>query len=338
MMAVSHLEIANRLQPNDPRILNNLGMVREKVAQSDAVEDFRRALALDVRSATAAMNLARVLTSIARHSEAIRVLEEALNTVGDDTDVRILLASICAEANRTGEAVVHYEKAAAAEPHSTRSLVALGNLHRQIGQFEKAHAYYQRALEVDPQDLGALVGILKHLKSGVPEHEMERIAARANDTTLPPERRRQLHFALSQCREEAGEFDAAFEQMKEETCFVAWNWSRRADPTTPTRELLLPTARWKSSTSYFRRVADFGVPTTYRCSLSNARSGTTLCEQILASHSRIFGADELPDMGRIANGLQREFVKRTGRTDELGFVAQLTRMLSVRSQSNISIA
>jgi tetratricopeptide (TPR) repeat protein len=95
------------------------------------------------------------------------VLEETLNTVGDDTDARILLASICAQANRTGEAVVHYEKAGAAEPHSTRSLVALGNLHRQIGQFEKAHVYYQRALEVDPQDFGALVGILKHLKSGV---------------------------------------------------------------------------------------------------------------------------------------------------------------------------
>jgi Flp pilus assembly protein TadD len=56
-MAVSHLEVANRLRPNDPRILNNLGMVREQIAQSDAVEDFRRALALDLRSATAAMNL-----------------------------------------------------------------------------------------------------------------------------------------------------------------------------------------------------------------------------------------------------------------------------------------
>jgi tetratricopeptide (TPR) repeat protein len=326
-MAISHLEVANRLRPNDPRILNNLGMVREQIAQLDAVEDFRRALALDLRSATAAMNLARVLTSIARHSEAIRVLEEALNTVGDDTDVRILLASICAEANRTGEAVVHYEKAAAAEPHSTRSLVALGNLHRQIGQFEKAHVYYQRALEVDPQDFGALVGILKHLKSGVPEQEMERIAARANDTTLPPERRRQLHFALSQCREDASEFDAAFHHMKEGNLLRRLELEPKSGPYDPDKRTAFTNCTMEIfNASYFRRVADFGVASDLPVFIVGMpRSGTTLCEQILASHSRIFGADELPDMGRIANGLQREFVKRTGRTDELGFVAQLTK-------------
>jgi tetratricopeptide (TPR) repeat protein len=326
-MAVGHLVAADHLRPNDPCILNNLGMVREQIAQSGGAEDFRRALALDPRSATTAMNLARVLTSVARHGEAIGVLESTLSTVGNNADARMLLASICAEANRTEEAVAHYEKAAVAEPHATRSLVALGNLHRQIGQFEKAHAYYQKALKLDPQDCDALVGILKHLKADVPEQEMVRIAARANDTTLPMERRRQLHFVLAQCREEAGEFDAAFHHMKEANLLRRLELgpkSGRYDPDKRTASINCTMEIFDAA--YFRRVADFGVPSEIPVFIVGMpRSGTTLCEQILASHSRIFGADELPDIGRMANGLQREFVKQTGRTDELGFVAYLTK-------------
>jgi tetratricopeptide (TPR) repeat protein len=300
-MAIGHLEAADRLRPNDPRILNNLGMVREQIEQSDAIEDFRRALALDPQSATAAMNLARVLASVARHSEAIGVLEATLNTVGDDTD--------------------------AAEPHSARSLVALGNLHRQIGQFEKAHVYYQRALELDPQDCGALVGVLKHLKSGVPEQEMARIAARANDTALPLERRRQLHFALSQCREAAGEFDAAFQHMKEGNLLRRLELEPKSGRYDPGKKTAFINRTMEIfDASYFHRVTDFGVPSEIPVFIVGVpRSGTTLCEQILASHSRVFGADEIPDIGRIANGLQRDYVEQTGRMDELGFVGQLTK-------------
>jgi tetratricopeptide (TPR) repeat protein len=65
--ALLHLEAAHRLRPRDPEILNSLGTVREHSSPALAIEDFRRALALDPRSATAAVNLTRLLTSGARH-------------------------------------------------------------------------------------------------------------------------------------------------------------------------------------------------------------------------------------------------------------------------------
>jgi tetratricopeptide (TPR) repeat protein len=324
--AVGHLEAADRLRPNDPGILNNLGMVREQIAPSDALEDFRRALALDPRSATAAMNLARLLTSAARHGEAIGVLEATLSIIGEDANVRMLLASTCAEANRMGEATAHYEKAAAAEPQATRSLTALGNLHRQIGQFEKAHGYYQRALELDPENCDALAGILRHRKSSVPEQEIARIAARADDPTLPMERRRQLHFALAQCREAAGEFDAAFHHMKEGNLLRRLELEPKSGPYDPDKRTASVNRTMEVfDAGYFRRVADFGLASEIPVFIVGMpRSGTTLCEQILASHSRVFGADELPDIGRIAHGLQRQFAEPSGRAD-LSYVAYLTR-------------
>jgi tetratricopeptide (TPR) repeat protein len=326
-MAVGHLQVADRLRPNDPRILSNLGMVREQIAQSDALQDSGGALALDVRSAPAAIRLAGLLRSVARHGEAIAVLEATLSAIGDDADLHMLLASTCAEANRTEEAITHYEKAAAAEPRATRALIALGNLHRQAGQFERAHDCYQRALELDPENCDALVDLLRHLKSSVPEQEIARIATRANDPMLPTERRRQLHFALSQYREEAGEFDAAFHHMKEGNLLRRLELERKSRPYQPDNQTASVNRTMEVfDASYFRRVADFGLDSELPVFIVGMpRSGTTLCEQILASHSQVFGADELPDIALMARGLERQFAKQSGRAEDLAYVAHLTK-------------
>src|SRR5262245_5049958 len=135
VMAIGHLQVADRLRPNDPRILSNLGVVRAQIAEPDASEEVRPALAFNLQSAAAAMGLAKLLMSVALYREAIAVLESTLTVVGEDADLYMLLAASCAEANRTSEAVGHYESAAAAEPRATRALVALGNLHQSLGQF-----------------------------------------------------------------------------------------------------------------------------------------------------------------------------------------------------------
>jgi tetratricopeptide (TPR) repeat protein len=325
--ALLHLEAAHRLRPRDPEILNSLGTVREHSSPALAIEDFRRALALDPRSATAAVNLTRLLTSGARHSEAIELLEAALDTIGENADLRIRLASTCADANRAEKAIAHYERAAAAEPRATRALVALGHLYRRIGQFEKACGCYQQALDVDPENCDALVGIMRHLKSKVPEQEIARVAARAADPALPIEGRRQLHFTLSQCREAAGDFDAAFYHMTEGNRLRRLELEPKSGPYDPERRTAAISRTIEIfDAGYFQRIAGFGDASELPVFIVGMpRSGTTLCEQILASHSQIFGADELPDMGRIARSLQRQFSGQAGCVDKLGYAAHLTQ-------------
>jgi hypothetical protein len=191
----------------------------------------------------------------------------------------------------------------------------------------RRRSYYQSALALDADNCDALVGMLKHLKANVPEHEILRIAARANDPMLPIERRRQLHFALSQCREAAGEFDAAFHHMQEGNLLRRSELEPKVGPYNPARRTASVNRTMEVfDVDYFRRVADFGLTSEIPVFIVGMpRSGTTLCEQILASHSQVFGADELPDIGRIASGLQRQFAKHAGRADELGYAAHLTK-------------
>ncbi len=325
--AVHQLEAADRLRPNDPEILNNLGIVRKRIAPSRAIEDFRRALALNPRFTGAAANLARLLTSLTQHGEAIEVLETTLNMIVDDADLRFLLASICVDANRLEDAIVHYERAAAAEPHSARSLIALGNLHRRTGQFEKAYGYYEKARELDLENCDALVGILKHLKSRVPEDELARIAERGDDPTLPIEQRRQLHFALSECREAAGDYDGAFHHMDKGNALRRMELEAQSGPYDPDREAArIDRIIEAFDADYFRRGASFGIASELPVFIVGMpRSGTTLCEQILASHPQVFGADELPDIGRIARGLKRKYTGQLEASNEAGYAAHLNR-------------
>jgi tetratricopeptide (TPR) repeat protein len=324
--AVEHLRAADRLRPNDSTILNNLGTVLKGVAPLDALQLLQRALALNPQSTEVALNLARHLCSLERQEEAMKVLRDTLALIGDNNKAHLLLASICADHNRTEEAIAHYERAVAVEPNSVPSLVKLGNMYRRVGQFEKAYGYYQRVQCVDPGNCDALVGILRHLKSRVPEEEIARIAEYAASSVMPQQQRRQIHFALSQCREAQGNYDAAFYHMDE------GNKLRRAeleaqggpfDPDLEVRRIDKIIAAFDAD--YFSRTAACGNTSALPVFVVGMpRSGTTLCEQILASHSRVFGADELPDITRIAAGLRGRFANHSGSAGDEAFAPYLT--------------
>ena len=325
--AIAHLEAADRLRPNDPEILNNLGLVRKRIDPLRAIEDFRRALGADPKFAVAAASLAALLISLGRHREAISALEAALEAKGDDIGLRMLLAAACAGADRTEDAIANYEKAAAADPRSAHPLVALGRLYRQMGRFERAYDCYREARERDPDDWDALLGILSHLKSRMPEDEVARIASRVDDQTLSSERRRQLHFAISRYREATGDYDDAFSHMREANALRRLELEARSGPYDPAGE----TARVDSTISafdadYFDRVSGWGADSELPVFIVGMpRSGTSLCEQILASHSQVFGAGELPDIGRIARAFQRQFGEENGSAIGSSYAGHMTR-------------
>jgi hypothetical protein len=78
--------------------------------------------------------------------------------------------------------------------------------------------------------------------------------------------------------------------------------------------------------SYFRRTTGFGVDSELPVFVVGMpRSGTTLCEQILASHSRVFGADELPDMARTVRELKDRYGDPSDTRDYAGYAERLSR-------------
>jgi tetratricopeptide (TPR) repeat protein len=324
--AIREFEEALRLRPNDPEIHNNIGIARAGVAPTEAIEDFQRALSLSPEHTGAKVNLAKLLASMSRHADAVEVLSSVLVDRPEDADTQLLLASSLAELNRPSDAVRHFEFAAAAMPRSVRPLLSLGNLYLRFGRFDDAYDCYLRVRGIDPQNCDALVGILKHRKSQTSDEEAERVARLAEDVSLPIPERRRLHFALSACREAQGDYDTAFLHMDCGNQLRRMELEPQSGPYDPAKQIARVDGIIETfNEDYFRRVAGFGVASELPVFVVGMpRSGTTLCEQILASHPTVYGADELPDMSRIERELMNRHSERGAGSDDAGYAVHLT--------------
>jgi tetratricopeptide (TPR) repeat protein len=324
--AIGHLEEALRLRPEDAEIHNNIGIVRRGTVPLQAIDDFRRALTLNRDHTDAKINLAKLLCSMRRHGDAIELLASAIEHKPGDADLRMLLASALAEMNRLEEAVHHFEAAAAALPQSARPLVALGNLYRRFGRFDDAYRCHLQARELDPRNCDALVGILKHLKARVSREELEGAARLAEYPALAPSQRRQLHFAVSASKEAMGDYDAAFLHMERGNELRRMELELQSGPYDFAKQAArIDRIIEAFNRDYFLRIAGYGSDSEIPVFVVGMpRSGTTLCEQILASHSKAFGADEHPDMSRIERELRDGYERQNGGGTDTDYAAHLT--------------
>lgn len=316
--AAAHLDEAQKLQPDNPEIHNARGITTMRDAASESIRHFERALELRPDYAEARINLAKSLYQELRHTEAAELLEQMARQRPVDLDVRMLLGSTYAELNEPDAAARHYHDAAEVTPGSPRPLVAMGHLMLRFGRFDEAYRAYQRARSADPLNCDAAAAMLTHLKSHISAGEIEQISALLQNSALADGQRRQLHFAFAAYLDAAGEHDHAFIHMDE------GNRLRRKELETQSRsfDLGAHVARVDSiirnfNEIYFRRTSGCGVASELPVFIVGMpRSGTTLCEQILASHPKVFGAGELNDISQIARRLRGEL---GGSSDEREF-------------------
>jgi tetratricopeptide (TPR) repeat protein len=303
---VGHLEQAHRLRPEDPSILVNLGVARTRISSFQAAEAFREALEIEPGHVDATLNLAHVLSRTGRSAEAVEHYEAALARNPDSTALQMALANSLAEVNRFDEAVRRYQAIIAANPTSARPYLALGNVYRMFGRFQEAYDCHVKVRELKPDNLEALVGVLRFLKSRVPAADAHRATQMADDSSLPAEQRWHLHFALAACNESGGRYDAAFYHMDRGNELRRMELEPKGGPYDPKREgAKVDRIIAAFGDDYFVRTRSFGLRTKLPVFVVGMpRSGTTLCEQVLASHSEIVGADELPDIPLLVHELR----------------------------------
>jgi tetratricopeptide (TPR) repeat protein len=265
----------------------------------DAAAVLRHCLAAAPEFYHARRSLADVLYGIREFAEAVGELDRLL--ARDPADCRSVILRAAA-LNELGE----YEKIAQATaavlaqfPDQPRVWLVQGNCLRNLGRIEQSISAYKKAIECDPAFAEAYWA-LANLKTFrfKPEQlaAMENLLARDD---LPPKDRAELFFALGHVRENEGSFAAAFEN------YVAGNALERArrpynpDATSAgvrrlkslfTRSFVDGRAGWGATQS--DPIFIVGLP----------RSGSTLVEQILASHSMVEGAGELPELATSAAG------------------------------------
>lgn len=299
--AVDAFTRALTLKPDYPDALNNLGAAlveMDRLAEAETAA--RRALELRPNYADAWNTLGAALRGAEKHDDALAAFERALELQPGNTAALCNLGNTLNLLNRPQEAVPKLERVLEIDPALAEAQNGLGNAFEFLGRIPEAVALYRRAIELKPGYSGAYMQLVPLLppaeaKALIPalEHSLER----ADPGTKA---RMQLCYALGRARDGARDYDGAFDayaagnRLKRQTL----NYDVAKD------EALMRRIEGTFDAAYFDARGDGGckseVPVLI---IGMPRSGTSMVEQILASHSQVFGAGELNDLLRLVHGI-----------------------------------
>jgi tetratricopeptide (TPR) repeat protein len=266
----------------------------------DSEKLLRRALELAPGFTAARANLATVLYRQNRPAEAIEVLDALLNGEPANPAHQNLKAAALGRIGGYEEAIALYSAVLERFPDQPKVWMSYGHVLKTVGRQHDSIAAYRRAIAAAPS-LGEAWWSLANLKTvelgAADSAAMERALATPG---LAEEDRFHLHFALGKALEDAGEAERAFAHYEE------GNRLRRAglayDPDEIDRHVERSVALFTPPFFAARegRGCAVGDPIFI---LGMPRAGSTLIEQMLASHSRVEGTMELPDVPALAKRL-----------------------------------
>ncbi|MCW5645663.1 MAG: sulfotransferase [Sphingopyxis sp.] len=273
----------------------------------DAEKLLLRALELAPGFGAARANLATVFYKQNRYADAVAALDAVLDEDPDNPAHANLKAAALGRIGGYDEAIALYEQLTGRFPDHAKLWMSYGHMLKTVGRQDACIAAYRHALAADP-GLGELWWSLANLKTIRFEAD-DRAAMEAALAAADPadasrdDDRLHLHFALGKAYDDAEDAKAAFGH------YAAGNAIRAAqlgyDPaeTRATVDAVIATC----TADFFAARANAGDPAPDPIFiLGMPRAGSTLVEQILASHSAIEGTMELPDIPALALGLGRE--------------------------------
>ena len=266
----------------------------------DAENLLRRALELAPGFAAARANLATVLYRQGRPVEAIAELDR-LETAGTGDPAQMNLKA--AALGRIGgyeEALALYRQVLDRHPDQPKVWMSCGHVLKTVGRTEDSIAAYRRAIAIAP-NLGEAWWSLANLKTvAFDAADVDAMQSALAGTGLSDEDRLHLHFALGKAMEDRGDAERAF------ASYAEGNRLRRAQIHYDAAETTEQVRRGRAhfTPEFFAEREGWGCAAPDPIFvLGMPRAGSTLVEQILASHPEIEGTMELPDLGALARRL-----------------------------------
>lgn len=272
--------------------LYNLGRLLLEQERRDEAEEFlREAVRQDPTSAEAYNSLGVVLQMGGRIDEAAPCFEAALSLKPVYPNALANLGNCNFALNRLAEAEACFAKVISLQPDLAAAHYDFGRTQQALGRVEKARRAFETAVVLDPRR-APYWRSLAEVKRFAPDDPGLRAMAELTreEEALTEDDRIHLHFALGKALDDARQYAPAFQHMTKGNALMRRRISYDEVGT------LAEFANIKAafSPTLMREKADIGDQSTVPVFIIGMpRSGTTLVEQILASHPQIFGAGEL---------------------------------------------
>lgn len=323
--AQTQYDEALKLNPQLAITHNNMGQLwQERSEFVQAERWYQQALKLDSRAARTAANYASLLAELDRHAEAENLYSQAARVDPNCAEAHIGLGGACQRRGELSKALEHYARAEQASPRLPAVYVGKATALSQLGDFAGAEKEVRHALRLDPVSPGGWEQLVTTLKAKLPESDL-RAFHEAMQKSAPrmQARMQSFYFAQGTYADATKDFETAARALEQANALQEQGWQQRdlaysADDHTEFVDNLMRTF----DPAHFERTRAWGneseIPVFI---LGLPRSGTTLVEQVLASHPRLHGADEL----RFCRESFESLAGITGAPDRWQAVQVLTR-------------
>lgn len=302
--AIASYEAALKIDPNSAEIWTNLASSQKDARNADkGMRAIDCALHLNPDLAPAWTVKADLLAAIGQPTEAIDWYRKYLARHPDDLATLRHLANAQRDADDPQAGVATLQKVLDRDPHDPQALLVMGRFREQLGELDAAIECYRAAIRVAPRMAPVYYQLAQIKGRRSPDDELAAMLSAWDSPDVSPNDRIQFAFALYRALEQRSRYDEAFDYLEK------GNRLNADEVTYDDGEV----ANWMNSVvagteaAIARLGRDAGEPDPRPVFvLGMPRSGTTLTEQILASHSEVAGAGELGyvrDMMQVLRGM-----------------------------------
>ena len=280
------------IRPDYAKLHNNLGNALLDLGRiEEAVASYSRALELEPDFAKAHSNLGSAFRELAKLDEAEASYRRALAIGADSAEILTNLGVVQRLQGRADEAEASFRRALAIDPAAVPTMTSLAELYADRGQFAEAQSLYKKAHALQPESAQAWAGQAALRKMTGDDSAWIREAQRIAQRPLRPRDEAHLRYAIGKYFDDVQDYEQAFVSYRRANEIAkAYSPPHDRQHLARTFEFIaqlydrewLDRAKVESNSSP-RPIFIVGMP----------RSGTSLAEQILASHPAVFGAGEL---------------------------------------------
>jgi tetratricopeptide (TPR) repeat protein len=304
--AIASFRKALEFRPEMAGAHNNLGMALQIQGKLDeAAVSFEQALMHKPDYAEAGINVGHVFREQGKLDAAIGCYRKVLELSPGIAEAHSGLAGALREQGEQDAAAESYQRALALDADCISAHLGLGKLCQDTGRFDDARRHFDRVLELKPQHPAAWAALAGLRKMTPDDRPWAETAQRLLGAAKKPEERMRLCHALGKYHDDTCQYEAAFgyyehaNRLKRERigAFDREAFRQAIDSIIAAHPPEVARQRHAGSSSSRRPLFIAGMP----------RSGSSLTEQILASHPSVFGAGELRFWGEQAQKHEQAF-------------------------------
>ena len=310
--SIKAFKSAMEIKPNSSDAYNNLGNVLKNLGHYDeALEYSLKAIELNPTFVAAYNNLGNIYSELQQFDHAIKSFRRAIKLNPSYSEAYFNLGLVYEEYGNSSDAVRSYKKALDINPDFVDALNNLGNVYIELGLKNEAISCYENALQIKPNfaNIHRNLSTIKKFKEG--DAQIDVIKSLLAKNNLIASDRINLCFALANAYRNLNKKEELIKILNEGNCLRKLELKYSFDNDRDKHLFYLESVK--------DALRDLNYPDQYPSEIKPIfivgmpRSGTSLLEQIISSHSQVHGAGELDFLIKAISPIVEECISKNSR-------------------------